>query len=483
VARFFIHTNLVSSAAVLLLLAFLFRRVAGVWVACAVAFALSCSTSFLNYSHSGTPYISALLFSSAALLLLIRSSERPTHRRRNALLAGVSFAIACALWFPFAFTGLGLVAAIYFWLSNDPSWVHDEGRARRRMITSFLTSLIASALVLFAGGAVANGVDKVTELARWIVKSDNAWSQSGTAMRAVTGISRGVWDFGGETVLLKRWLFHDPYNPVRITSVIATLGTKLAIFYLGVAAALYVLWKERRETLFILSAAILPLVLFAIGLFEPSSPERFLPVFAFAYLAFAIVVSNARRHRVPFAIVAILLLSTTLVNLTLNSAFAGGDHSADARRRIEALRNRVQPGALVTVLTLNDDVYRLRLTRPLDRSLTSARFRVVDAVVVANRNTPRWRGIFAEEALGWWARHREVWISERLLAQRPDAHWLWVEGDDRRVRWAELPAAFSQLETDMHMMRGMDGFLRVAQTAANRERLTNWATALRPDNR
>ena len=100
VTRFLIQTNFICSAVALLLLLSLLRKVADAWVAGAVVFAMSCSTSFLNYSHSGAPYIPGLLFSALTFLLLTTAAGYPRGGRRYALLAGVSFAITCTPMVP-----------------------------------------------------------------------------------------------------------------------------------------------------------------------------------------------------------------------------------------------------------------------------------------------------------------------------------------------------------------------------------------------
>jgi hypothetical protein len=69
-----------------------------------------------------------------------------------------------------------------------------------------------------------------------------------------------------------------------------------------------------------------------------------------------------------------------------------------------------------------------------------------------------------------WAAGGEVWVSDRLVAARPKAEWNWVEYDDRRVRWADLPAFFTRFERNSHS-GGTDGFFRLADTPRNREDL------------
>jgi hypothetical protein len=361
-------------------------------------------------------------------------------------------------------------------------------RARRlRLLATFLCSLTVTFVLLFAAGAVTKGISTASQLSAWVLESGHGWSQSNTAMRAITGIARIVWEFGGDTILLKRWLFADPYNPVNIRMVLLSMGWKLAVFYLGLAAMLWALFKpaqaapsqkavsgfllrDRRDLLLIFAGAGLPLLVFAIALFEPSSPERFMPLLPFAGVALAAVLENTRRHIVASVCVAILLVSATVFNLAQKET-VGESRLAQTRARMEALNQTVKPGALVFVLTSTDDLFSLPAIRPLDHSLLTSRFKVTDTVELASQRVLRWRAEFAGRTLELWAGNNEVWISERLLASRPEARWLWVEGDDPRIRWSELPAAFSELEFDAKVGAGNDGFLRVTQNEANRGRL------------
>jgi hypothetical protein len=131
----------------------------------------------------------------------------------------------------------------------------------------------------------------------------------------------------------------------------------------------------------------------------------------------------------------------------------------------------VAPGALVYLVTMNDDMYRLPNVNPLDRRLVFRTFWYMDAVEIASTRLARWRAEFGDWTQQQWAAGKEVWISERLLAERPEAHWLWVEGDSPDIRWSELPAFFAEFEFDRQVLPGEDGFVRVAQSPANHERL------------
>ncbi len=475
VSRFLIHTNFICSAGALMLLLFLLRKITTAGIAAAVVFAMSCAASFLNYSHSGAPYIPALLFSTLALCLLATAAEYRGGGRRYAAAAGLSFATACALWFPYSITGFGMLLVPYLWPSRESAPLKTDRPFRHDLAGTFLLSLAGTAFLLFAGGAAAKGIRDANQLVRWILESDNGWSQSLTAMRAVTGVPRFTWNFGGDTVLLKRWLFSDPYNPAHIWTVAFSLGWKLAVFYAGTGAALWALWKERRAILLIIAAAGVPLLLFAVAVFEPSSAERFLPVFPFACAAFAAALDRRGGRPVACACIVALLGSSAIFNLAKHARKSSDGRMMETRRRVQALNSNVKPGALVFLLTFNDDLGRLPAVNPLDDSLVTSRFHMTDMVELASRRIPRWRTEFVERTQAQWASGREVWVSERLLAARPEAGWLWVEGDDRRIRWSELPETLGGFEYDAKIPAGSDGFVRLAQSRGNRERMARIA--------
>jgi len=88
--------------------------------------------------------------------------------------------------------------------------------------------------------------------------------------------------------------------------------------------------------------------------------------------------------------------------------------------------------------------------------------------------TGEWRRDFSSKALETWSAGGDVWFSRRLLAERPRADWNWVEGADPRLRWADLPAFFTRLETG-EALGGGDGFVLLLRTPRNEEFLRNAA--------
>ena len=84
---------------------------------------------------------------------------------------------------------------------------------------------------------------------------------------------------------------------------------------------------------------------------------------------------------------------------------------------------------------------------------------------------PQWRRDIAAQTLAAWDAGHDVWISKRLLSSYPKAEWTWTEGEDSRIKWAELYEFFAPLET-VASVGGEDGFLKLSPTDNNRRLLT-----------
>lgn len=68
-----------------------------------------------------------------------------------------------------------------------------------------------------------------------------------------------------------------------------------------------------------------------------------------------------------------------------------------------------------------------------------------------------------------------MWVSERLLAEAPFPEWGWVEGDDRAIRWAQVPEFCRKFQYDKKLGNS-DGFVRLAPTQTNRAVLERMIT-------
>jgi hypothetical protein len=469
VTRFFVWTNFLCSLATVLLIWGILRRFVSTPLATAVAIAFCGANGFLGYVTLGSAYIPALCFECLSLWILVtRTKVTYGPSLIAAVAAGVSYAICVLLWFPFSFVGLGMLAALLWWPSGEVETA-SPAFARDRM-QSALVFLLAAAIVSAAGiaaGAVVYGAHGAGDIRKWIVDADNGWSQHLNIVRAGTGVPRSLFELTSGGILLKRWFFHDPYNPVHIPQLAGALLLKLLLFYVGIAVLLLALLKKNgRPTLLVLLCAAVPALFFAVFVFEPGSTSRYVPVLPFLYIAAAIALNiNGRRPLIFGALTAVL---ATVVMFNAVSLGKGSFQAAEeVRGEVRGLDNAMSRSANVFVVTLRDPLYYVPLTRPLDHTLVSQKYTVADVIEIASTRILHWRAEFADRTLQSWEQGRDVWISKKLLAPRPSGDGTWVEGDDPRIHWNALPEFFRQFETD-RSEGGADGFVRIADAPANR---------------
>jgi hypothetical protein len=208
----------------------------------------------------------------------------------------------------------------------------------------------------------------------------------------------------------------------------------------------------------VLVGAAVPVMIFAVFLFEPSSIERFMPVFPFFFLAIGYQLS-VTRHDVKMRSAALLFSAGVLISTIGSYRNAVVQrYWAPATARLMALSQHVAPGSVVMVLSHQDaiDLYAL------DNPLGDASMPFDPSVVVrpANQSIFCWRELFAQHVLAAWNTSREVWISQRLLAAVPLPDWGWAEGDDPAIRWRSVPEFFRAFQFDA-TIGGQDGFVRM----------------------
>ncbi len=132
------------------------------------------------------------------------------------------------------------------------------------------------------------------------------------------------------------------------------------------------------------------------------------------------------------------------------------------------------------MIATNQDALEETLNRlAFDDINRPAPFPVYDIIEPASSRILTWRQDVAARTLTVWSNGGDVWVSKRVWSSRPQASWNWVEGDNPRVSWIDLPRFFSILNTDAES-GGPDGFLRLARSDANFGVLTRLAGPTMP---
>ena len=459
--------------AILLLWSFLERHTSA-WAAWVGASACLCTNAVLDYSRSGAPYLPALAWLVLSLWLVERAHARPARAILLATFAGLSLFASIAFWFPFLLAAP--VAALYA--------LYGSPKPPLRLRVQIAAVLVAVCVVLlgasYVAAARARQIHSFAELKSWINASRNDVAQTDKIKRAVSGVPRSFLDLGDDTLLLKRYVFRDPYNRVGIGQVLLAPGTiKLLLFYLYAGAVVVVLWKSPggRRTLVLLAAAAAPVVGFAVFLFEPGATERYLPAYPFVFLAAACALTGEGRHSAAVRpMMAFFLLAVLCAgNIYAKSPWrTSGAYQAFLERK-DSLEAQAQPGSMVAVINFWDPLYRVPPLRLLDSRAQPRNLWVYDVIETASARVFRWRQELAENALERWSRGEQVWLSDRLLADRPLPEWKWIEGDTGRVKWTELRDFFRSLDVT-ERAGGNDGFALLAPDTRNLERLGELAT-------
>jgi len=451
--------SMVAGAIATLLMFSLFRRFRLPYVPSLIAIAVFAGgNAVLNTSQSGMPYAASLAALTAALWMVIVPDD---FTRTRAWIAGALVALSTALWLPFVLAA-GAIA-----LASAVRW--SPVQTRRPVLVA--CSAAAFGLIFFGTAAFLLRATSVHQVAELLQGAGHGWRQTKTFLRAGTGLPRCCMALGDDGVLWKRFLFHDPYVPVTLRQVLLATLPKLAVFYGGLLLLAVTLARtlQGRRLLCLALAALLPVLFFAVFLFEPSSIERFMPVLPFFCLAIACQLSfvwtRASLRTISLVLPALILYTSvgSHLNARVNAQW-------DATvQRLQPLEQVAPAGSTVILLDNADPILVFLNNSPLHPAYPAS-FNFWVAVRLANERIFRWREGFAARVDAAWKGPGEIWISARVLAPNPAPEWGWVEGDDAAIHWRDLPAFFGGFEYD-RKAGGADGFLRFAPSQRNRDRI------------
>ena len=447
----------------LLLLHALVRRVCRrEWIAHMATIALLCSNAFLNYTQTGSSYVPGLMFLLLGFYLLARTAEQARATFKLSFGAGAALALSILFWFPYV---LAIPAALAW-----PLLLHGTERWRWRVVGQ--TALVLGLLVAAAYAAVIAGIGirDLAGLRQWVEAAGHGQIQVRGFVRMLFSFPRSFVNLGNDGLLFKRFLVHDPFNPVSLFELVRLSLWKLAAFYLFLGALGWNLLRTSlgRRLFALLLLNSLPVFVFALFIFESGSIERYMPFYPLFFVALAGSLCGERTvpalRAMTLFFVAVMIASN--IGAMLTRTLDGKQEQVAAR--IRDLQPRLKPGSLVAAVHLQDELVGFNYNFPFHPINRRGDLRVYNVLEIGAARILTWREDFASKALTSWNAGGDVWVSKRFFSAQPRAEWNWVEGDDRRVAWADLPAFFSQLEVG-EAVGGDDGFLLAPPTAGNRQ--------------
>jgi hypothetical protein len=239
---------------------------------------------------------------------------------------------------------------------------------------------------------------------------------------------------------------------------------------LFVASVACLAWRSAgRKSCIPLTAGAAVGAFAAVVVFEPSSPERLLPVLPFLLIALSAGWSSSWKWA-PLIRAGIAAFALLLVVLNLPSF--EWQHSAEhqhALSQMDDFREHAKPADVMLVMTASEPVLRL-VERPFDPANRLGLIRCYWVLDPIDKDAAAWHRTVAHRVLETWHSGHDVWVSKSAFSDRPQPSSLWVEGDNPAVHWRDVPAFFRSLELDAETS---PGFALIRQSPANRERLAH----------
>jgi hypothetical protein len=443
----------------LLMCAFVRRICHREWAAVLTAVALIVSGAFLNFVHTGVSYVPGLCLLLLGLTLATSAEVEGKNRALRDWLAGAALVGSVCLWFLYI---LAIPAAL-----ASPIILFGDSPSRRRTIFRTAVAFAVVAGLVYASVLATLGIFSWPALKMWIASSSHGKTQMEGPGRAVFGFARSWIDMGNDGVLFKRFLLHDPLNPVTGIELLWMSLGKLILFYalLGSLGVSLLFSREGRRILAFLILSGLPLMCFAV-LWRGADIERYLPLYPAFFLTIGWSLSRgwSAPWRTAATVFFIGVLAVTNANALSKRTLRR--HYAESASRMASLEPLLTSKSQIVLLDGDDEIMRFSRNFPLDPINRTGKFNLYLVVRPNTAQVVNWRERFAAMVWLTWQRPGDVWISKRLLREKPKPEWNWVEGDDARLSWMDIHGLFSKLETTAGP-GGDDDFTLLSKSANN----------------
>jgi 4-amino-4-deoxy-L-arabinose transferase-like glycosyltransferase len=448
---------------VILLVRLLDRLTGRRWVVNVTALAFIFTQGFLNNAQTGSSYIPGLAF---LLLGLNLSLEAAGDKKRMwaAIAAGVALSGAVLMWVPYLWAVPGAIALPLLLTEK-------EQKPWRFALMTGIAFAVFTAIVYLSVLALL-GIYSVEGVKAWMAEATHGNRVSGAA-RVVFGLPRSFINMGKDGMLLKRYLLRDPFNPVSLWDVLRLSIWKAALFYLILCAIALGLWRgqKMKRALAFVVAGCAPVIVFAI-FFEGGAIERYLPLYPYLLLGIGFLLASPRAWR-PLKYLALVFVAVLLVSnaQALSKSVLNREQEKQAAR-LEGVLQQLKPESIVYLPNWQDDLVNFGRSFPFHPVNRQPNLRLDALVTPGIAQAALWREGFAKRAEEVWSAGGDVWVSRRVLSERPLAEWNWVEGDEPSVSWADFKRFFSQLKMS-EAVGGEDGFMMLVRDEGN-------ASVLRP---
>jgi len=273
--------------------------------------------------------------------------------------------------------------------------------------------------------------------------------------------------------IMKRYLLHDPFNPVSRRDLLGLWPEllKFGLFYMTLFSIIVTLGRSSRgrQGLTVGTLAMLPVLGFAIH-WSGGDLERYLPLYPAFFLMLSISLTDQKALSLAKTIAWLFVLCVVFPNAVSLRSAAVQHFQTQAENRVIRLLPRLKPGSCIIVSHNLDDLMEFNRNFPFSSINRLDALHIYGLLTPGDSDVTRWHESFASRALITWLAGGDMWISSRVLHRTPYPDWNWVEGDDNRVSWSDLESFFSHLQYG-ESLGGDDGFVLLLPSTENRKLL------------
>lgn len=471
-----IAINLAAGLASVLLAFFIAEKISGrLGIAFAVSAGLLVSSAFLNMSQTGTAYVPGLALQLAGTALVVSAVQAGRFNWGTACRAAAPLALSCTVWIAYVFSLPGVAMLAIVWKRQSLSLKTAEGRQRLAFAARLAVAAFVIGVLLYGFAAAMLGVDSTSDAREWISDAGHGYAQTRNWLRIGAGIPRAFLDLGNDGMTLKRYLLEDPYAQTTLLDIAAASLWKIILVHLalGLSVLSLITSEEKRPILLPLAASAAGLLSFALA-YEAGSAERYLPLYPMLIVAVAYLCRDFTWRRPAPGALAVLLAAMALVNLPNYATATARQQFEGDIERIEVAGQVLPPGSRVILLSFRDGIHDFYHRFPFHSLTLETQLPVYYLTDPMDAQAGRWPHRVAQAILRAWEQNGDVWVSERLFADKPLPEWGWVEKDNPELVWREVTDFFQKLQTDREI-GGPDGFRRLHRNEAALESLSEFA--------
>jgi hypothetical protein len=243
---------------------------------------------------------------------------------------------------------------------------------------------------------------------------------------------------------VKRFLYHDPINPVSLPQLLSLGLWKIALFYFLLTISCISIWFRRdlRRFLLFLLAGCIPVLILSVR-WDGASLERHMPLFPFLFLLLALgFESSGRSIKRIFPIVLVVALAVNVSSMW----FASNQSREEAiATRLHEIWPRLTNKCSVALLSSKDDYADFQSIHPFDTFNQSDRLQFFSTVSIGEDSAVYWKNRFETNALQTWNHGGDVWVSRVLVSERPGDSIYWIENYQPQIMWNDIYSYFRTL--------------------------------------